>query len=89
MTTGIAHDREYLAAISGMPEHTISPRRSLDGFAIGDSIAFRLTGWSESSCATGRICDVHERRNTLLVETDNDIVEVDPRPWPVGNVLPF
>jgi hypothetical protein len=25
----------------------------------------------------------------LLVETASDIVEVDPRPWPVGNVLPF
>jgi type III restriction enzyme len=25
----------------------------------------------------------------LLVETATDIVEVDPRPWPIGNLLPF
>lgn len=83
------HLPEYLAAAGGLSDQTTSPAKSLDGFAIGDQIAFRLSGWSETSSATGRICDVHERRNTLLVETEDDIVEVDPRPWPKGHVLPF
>lgn len=84
-----AHHAEYLAAIAAMPEHTISPRRCLDGHGIGDTIAFRLKGWSQSSYDDGRIVDINESRNVLLVETAGDIVEVDPRPWPVGNVLPF
>lgn len=83
------HHNEYLAAIAGMLEHTPSPCRSLDGFAVGDQITFRLAGWGESTYATGRVCDVHEARHRLLVETPDDIVEVDPRRWPEGNVLPL
>jgi hypothetical protein len=33
------------------------------------------------------VTDHHDGK--LLIETTDDIVEVDPRPWPIGNVLPF
>lgn len=88
MTTD-AHHNEYLAAIAGLHEQTISPRRELHGYAIGDSLTFRMRGWSDTSCDTGRVIDTNESRQTLLVETSDDIHEVDPRPWPTGNVLPF
>lgn len=88
MHTNDAHHAEYLAAVAAMPEHTISPRRCLDGHGIGDHITFRLQGWGPSSYDDGRIVDINENLNVLLVETAADIVEVDPRPWPVGNVLP-
>lgn len=83
------HLPEYLAAVGALHEHTPSPRRALDGHAIGDHISFRLPGWSHASSDEGRIVDVCEQRNRLFVETTDDVVEVDPRPWPVGNVLPF
>ena len=86
-----AHHNEYLAAISGMSEHTISPRPSkLEGHAIGDQISFRLRSWGDTGCMSGRVADFNESRGTLLVETEDDIIEVDARE--VGNggeVLPF
>jgi hypothetical protein len=56
-------------------------------YARGDYVTFRLTGWSESSSQSGRVLDHHQGK--LLVETDASIEEVDPRPWPLGNLLPF
>jgi hypothetical protein len=76
-----AHSREYAAAAAGMQE-TYG-----DNFAKGDHVTFRLAKWGESSFDSGRVIDHHNGK--LLVETDTDIVEVDPRPWPVGNLLPF
>lgn len=84
-----AHRSEYLAAIAALPEHTISTRRCLDGHAVGDHLAFRLKGWAATTYDDGLIIDINEERHRLLVETVSDIVEVDPRPWPVGEVLPF
>ena len=84
------HENEYLAAITGLPDQTPSRCRELNGHAIGDQISFRLRSWRGSGWATGRIADVNETRGTLLVETTDDIVEVDARE--VGNggeVLPF
>ena len=86
------HLPEYLAAAGGLHKQTPSPtdrRFAFERFVIGDELTFRLAGWSESSSDSGRVCDMHEERLTLLIETSTDIVELDPRPWPVGNVLPF
>lgn len=83
-----AHRPEYLAAVAGMAEtYGTTTCRHADGYAVGDYITFRLNGWSDSSYDDGRVTDHHNGR--LLVETASDIVEVDPRPWPIGNVLPF
>jgi hypothetical protein len=81
-----AHHAEYAAAVAGIQETYGSPRHA-DTFAVGDHISFRLNGWSDSSYDDGRVCSHHAGK--LLVETATDIVEVDPRPWPIGNVLPF
>ena len=87
-----AHHNEYLAAIAGLSEQTPSPRAraAVNGHAIGDWISFRLRSWKGHGFQSGRVADVNEARGTLLVETDDDIVEVDARE--VGNggeVLPF
>ena len=81
-----SHAAEYAGAIAGMTETYGSPRHA-DTFAIGDYVTFRLNGWSPRSYDDGRVTDHHNGR--LIVETAGDIVEVDPRPWPEGNVLPF
>ena len=81
----MAHENEYLAAVAGMQDTYGTDTQS--EFAVGDHISFRLKGWSDSSYDDGRVCSHHNGK--LLVETAIDIVEVDPRPWPVGNVLPF
>ena len=89
------HINEYLAAANAIHEQTPSPVPTSDQlaafekFTIGCGVTFRLKGWSDASCQTGRVADMHDGRLTLLVETVDDIVEVDPRPWPIGNVLPF
>lgn len=80
-----AHHSEYLGAVAAMQE--TYGTNTQDTFAIGDHVSFRLHGWSDSSYDDGRVTDHHN--GLLLVETADDIVEVDPRPWPVGNVLPF
>ena len=80
-----AHHAEYLAAVAGM--QLTYGTDTQNEFAIGDHISFRLKGWSDSSYDDGRVCSHHNGK--LIVETAIDIVEVDPRPWPVGNVLPF
>lgn len=82
------HLPEYLAAAGGLHEQTPS-RRALDGHAVGDHISFRLKGWPANSYDDGRIVDFSESRNRLFVETVADVIEVDPRPWPEGEVLPF
>jgi hypothetical protein len=85
MTTMDAHHAEYAAAVAGMQDtYGIDTQNT---FAVGDHVSFRLKGWSDSSYDDGRICSHHN--GLLLVETATDIVEVDPRPWPLGNVLPF
>jgi len=76
-----AHRNEYLAAVAGMAEIYGT------NIAIGDHVWFRLSGWSPASSESGRVLDNH--RDRLLVETETDVVEVDPRPWPLGNLLPF
>lgn len=82
-----AHHAEYLAAVAGMREHTQSPARIADTYAIGDHVSFRLANWSPRSSDSGRVIDHHAGR--LLVETADDVVELDPRQWPEGNLLPF
>jgi len=81
----MAHENEYLGAVAAMQETYGTDTQN--EFAVGDHISFRLKDWSESSYDDGRICSHHNGK--LLVETATDIVEVDPRPWPLGNVLPF
>lgn len=82
----MAHENEYAGAIAGMTE-TYGTRRAANTFAVGDHLTFRLTGWSPRSYDDGRVISHHHGR--LIVETSSDIVEVDPRPWPEGNVLLF
>ena len=90
MSTCDPHHNEYLAAINGLPEQTISPRRELCGHAIGDWISFRLRSWNGNGFQSGRVADVNESRGTLLIETTDDIVEVDAREvGQGGEVLPF
>jgi hypothetical protein len=81
-----AHHAEYIAAACGLHEQTPA-RRAIDCHAVGDHISFRLHGWSDSSYDDGRVTGHYHGK--LLIETAGDIVEVDPRPWPLGNVLPF
>ena len=81
-----SHAAEYAGAIAGMTETYGSPRHA-DTFAIGDYVTFRLYGWSPKSYDDGRVTNHHN--GMLIVETAGDIVEVDPRPWPKGNILPF
>ena len=82
-------DNEYLAAITGISDQTISPR-SLNGYAIGDQISFRLNTWVGNVCDTGRIFEVNEERGTLFVETTAGIAEIDAREVAKGGeVLPF
>jgi hypothetical protein len=87
MLTSDPHNNEYLAAIQGLHEQTPSPVSALDAFAVGDHVSFRLADWSPASFDDGGVIGHHAGK--LLVETASDIVEVDPRPWPEGNVLPF
>jgi hypothetical protein len=82
----MAHENEYAGAIAGMTE-TYGSRRAADTFAVGDYVSFRLNGWSPRSYEDGRVTDHHNGK--LLVETASDIVELDPRQWPEGNILPF
>jgi hypothetical protein len=76
-----AHNPEYLAAAAAMVE-TYGDR-----YAVGDHLAFRLDGWGENTFDDGKVIAHHN--GLLLVETVSDIHEVDPRPWPLGHVLPF
>lgn len=81
-----AHQNEYLAAACGLHEQTPC-RRAIDCHPVNGHVAYRLKGWSDSSYDDGRIIGRHDGK--LLVETASDIVEVDPREWPIGNVLPW
>jgi hypothetical protein len=82
----MAHENEYAGAIAGMTE-TYGSRRAADTFAVGDYVSFRLKDWSPRSYEDGRVTDHHDGK--ILVETASDIVELDPRQWPEGNILPF
>jgi hypothetical protein len=81
-----SHASEYAGAIAGMTE-TYGSRRAANTFAIGDYLTFRLSTWSVKSYEDGRV--ISHNHGKLIVETAGDIVEVDPRPWPEGNVVPF
>ena len=82
-------DNEYLAAITGISDQTISPR-SLNGYAIGDQISFRLKAWKGNGFDSGRVADINEACGMLFVETADDIVEIDARDvGKGGEVLPF
>jgi len=82
----MAHENEYAGAIAGMTE-TYGTRLAADTFAVGDYLTFRLSTWSPRSYEDGRV--ISHNHGKLMVETAGDIVEVDPRPWPEGNILPF
>ena len=87
MTT--PHENEYLAAVSGLHEQTVSPV-FWHGYAQGDRIAYRLHEWSPSSSAAGRVCgDAGPDRVWVNNEQTNRPEVVDVRPWPEGNLLPF
>ena len=77
-----AHEREYLGAVAAMGEY--GKPRSVDDHAIGDSVTYRLSGWSDRSCENGRV--VGHAGNVLLVraESDGEICRVLP-----NEVLPF
>jgi hypothetical protein len=81
-----ANANEYAAAVAGMQE-TYGSDRHADAYAVGDHVTFRLRQWGDRSYDDGRVID--HRNGRLLVETASDVHEVDPRPWPTGNVLPF
>ena len=82
-------DNEYLAAITGISDQTISPR-SLNGYAIGDQISFRLKAWKGNGFDSGRVADINEACGMLFVKTADDIVEIDAREvGKGGEVLPF
>jgi hypothetical protein len=81
-----AHAHEYAAAVAGMQETYGRPARP-DEHAVGDYLTFRLSEWDERTYDDGRV--IGHLGERLLVETATDVVEVDPRRWPTGNVLPF
>ena len=81
----MAHENEYLGAVAGMQETYGTGTQNT--FAVNGHVSFRLKGWSDASYDDGRIIGHHDGK--LLVETASDIVEVDPREWPIGNVLPW
>ena len=76
-----SHANEYAAAVDGMIEQYGKPR-SVDDHAIGDSVTYRLTGWSDRSSERGQV--VGHAGNVLLVWCDREIVRVLP-----CEVLPF
>ena len=76
-----AHANEYAAAVDGMTE-TYGKQRSVDDHAIGDSVTYRLSGWSDRSSERGQVCG--HAGNVLLVWADREIVRVLP-----CEVLPF
>ena len=76
-----AHANEYAAAVDGMTEHYGKPR-SVDDHAIGDSVTYRLSCWSDRSSETGQVRG--HAGNVLLVMTNREIVRVLP-----CEVLPF
>ena len=76
-----AHANEYLAAVDGMTE-TYGKPRSVDDHAIGDSVTYRLSGWSDRSSERGQV--VGHDGNVLMVMTNREIVRVLP-----CEILPF
>lgn len=75
-----SHEREYLGAVAAMGEY--GKPRSVDDHAIGDSVTYRLSGWSDRSSERGQV--VGHAGNVLLVWQDREIVRVLPT-----EVLPF
>jgi hypothetical protein len=86
-----AHEREYAAAAAGMAE-TYGRACALP--SVGDRIAYRTKGMSEMSSEAGRVVRVVAeagQRPSLVVESEDShtLRVIDPRPWPVGHLLPF
>lgn len=86
-----AHEREYAAAVNGMAD---TYGRSCALPSVGDRIAYRVAGMSESSSEAGRVVRVvveAGQRPSLVVESEDTHTPrvIDPRPWPTGNLLPF
>lgn len=82
-------DNEYLAAVAGLHEQTVSPV-VWHGFADGDRIHYRLYGMSDTSSSAGRVCgDAGPDRVYVTNEQTKRPEVVDVRPWPQGNLLPF
>ena len=75
-----AHEREYLGAVAAMGEY--GKQRSVEDHAIGDSVTYRLSGWSDRSSERGQV--VGHAGNVLLVWADREIIRVLP-----CEVLPF
>jgi hypothetical protein len=83
------HESEYIAAVSGLCEQTLSPV-VWHGFADGYRIHYRLAGMSDASSSAGRVCgDAGPDRVYVTNEQTNRPEVVDVRPWPKGNLLPF
>ena len=84
-----AHDREYRAAAAAICDQTPGGCRLP---CVGDRVSFRLKGWSDRCGEPGRVVKVgtnHDGRPSVIVESDDgEITVVDPRPWPVGHLLP-
>ena len=88
-----AHDREYAAAAAGMSE-IYGTQEPCSLPSIGDRIAWRTKAMSDRDCESGRVVLVVEgegRRTEIVVEAENgqSLRVIDPRPWPIGNLLPF
>jgi len=54
---------------------------------VSRHVCYRLAGWGDSTYDDGIV--VGFDGDILVVESDGETVFLDPRPWPVGNVLPF
>jgi hypothetical protein len=79
-----AHESLYLAAVAGMADTYGQPH-----YTIGAGVTFRLEGWSPTSYADGTVRN-HTADGMLVVEHDDlGVLQIDPRPWPTGNMLPF
>ena len=88
------HDREYAAAAAGMAETYGRPVETCTLPSVGDRIAYRTKDMSDASSEAGRVVRVVAeagQRATLVVEAENGqaLRVIDPRPWPIGHMLPF
>ncbi len=54
---------------------------------VGQRVAFRLAGWGDSSSDSGEIVAVVD--GSVVVDDGSELIVVDARPWPIGNLLPF
>lgn len=85
-TTNDPHNAEYLAAVAGMHEHTISPPttrlvdgRLLNSYAVGDRIAFRFADQTLYGVVVEVLTEqtYHVRRHVPDVGNEHYAVDVD------------